>query len=242
MSYLFTKRISTTKKRRRNREKSLATKLAILFQPRSKQTRKLMKRTKSHEMSLHSSRGERKYLNGAERSRFASAIGDLPNRDRLFALTLAYAGGRISEVLGLAPEAFDPEEGFVAIKTLKRRQQIVVRQVPLPPWLVSELDREFDIRSSQRDPYRRTRRLWAWSRVTGWRRIKNIMAVADIHGMAACPKALRHTFGVTSFQAKLPPHLVQRWLGHASIRTTAIYGDVIGPEEREFAERIWSSW
>jgi len=35
-------------------------------------------------------------------------------------------------------------------------------------------------------------------------------------------------------------HLVQRWLGHASLRTTSIYGDVMGPEERAFAERMWS--
>jgi integrase len=39
--------------------------------------------------------------------------------------------------------------------------------------------------------------------------------------------------------ARLPPHLVQRWLGHASLRTTSIYGDVIGPEERAFAARMW---
>jgi len=32
---------------------------------------------------------------------------------------------------------------------------------------------------------------------------------------------------------------VQRWLGHASLRTTAIYGDVTGPDERVFGERMW---
>jgi integrase/recombinase XerD len=37
----------------------------------------------------------------------------------------------------------------------------------------------------------------------------------------------------------VPPHLVQRWLGHASLKTTAIYGDVVGPEERAFAARMW---
>jgi integrase/recombinase XerD len=52
------------------------------------------------------------------------------------------------------------------------------------------------------------------------------------------PKGLRHAFG-RAFQASVPPHLVQRWLGHASLRTTSIYGDVIGPEERAFAARMW---
>jgi site-specific recombinase XerD len=52
------------------------------------------------------------------------------------------------------------------------------------------------------------------------------------------PKGLRHGFGVNTVQSYVPPHLVQRWLGHASLRTTAIYADVIGPDERGFAERM----
>jgi hypothetical protein len=28
--------------------------------------------------------------------------------------------------------------------------------------------------------------------------------------------------------------------GHASLRTTSIYGDVIGPDERAFAARMWT--
>jgi hypothetical protein len=52
---------------------------------------------------------------------------------------------------------------------------------------------------------------------------------------------LRHGFGVKAFQSNVPPHLVQRWLGHASLKTTAIYGDVIGPEERAFAARMWKT-
>ena len=37
----------------------------------------------------------------------------------------------------------------------------------------------------------------------------------------------------------VPQNLVQRWLGHASATTTAIYLDAVGIEEREFAERMW---
>jgi integrase/recombinase XerD len=65
------------------------------------------------------------------------------------------------------------------------------------------------------------------------------MMAAGIAGMPATPKGLRHGFGVNAFQSNVPPHLVQRWLGHAALRTTAIYGDVIGPEERIFAMRMW---
>jgi site-specific recombinase XerD len=55
------------------------------------------------------------------------------------------------------------------------------------------------------------------------------------------PKGLRHGFDVNAFQSNVPPHLVQRWLGHVSLRTTAKYCDVIGPDEREFAARMWST-
>ncbi len=37
----------------------------------------------------------------------------------------------------------------------------------------------------------------------------------------------------------VPLDLVQRWLGHANIATTAIYTRVLGPEEREIAARMW---
>jgi len=100
----------------------------------------------------------------------------------------------------------------------------------------------FDLRARQSDPLLARRRLWVWSRTTAWRRIKAIMTAAGVCGTSAMPKGLRHTFGVAAFQANVPPHIVQRWLGHASLRTTAIYGDVSGDEERAFAARLWRRW
>jgi site-specific recombinase XerD len=113
--------------------------------------------------------------------------------------------------------------------------------VPLPPDSVGELEREFNLSAAQRDPEVANRRIWRFSRTTAWRYVKRIMAEAGITGMPAMPKGLRHGFGVKAFQCNVPPHLVQRWLGHASIATTAIYGDVIGPEERAFAARMWTT-
>jgi integrase/recombinase XerD len=116
-----------------------------------------------------------------------------------------------------------------------------VRQVLLPPEILGELKRIFYLRRRQRDRDLMTTPLWSWSRTTAWRRVKEIMASAGITGAAAMPKGLRHSFGVKAFQSGVPPHLVQRWLGHASLETTAIYGDVIGAEERGFARRMWQS-
>lgn len=103
----------------------------------------------------------------------------------------------------------------------------------------SQLNQFFRLRFRQRDPELASARLWTWSRTTAWRRVKEVMAVAGVIGAPAMPKGLRPGFGVNAFQASVPPHLVQRWLGHASLKTTSIYGDVMGPEERAFAERMW---
>jgi integrase len=151
---------------------------------------------------------------------------------------LMWSGGRISETLALTPAAIDLDSGVAILQTLKRRRTGVIREVPLPTALLCDLDRVFGIRRKQRDPKLASKRLWSWSRTTGWRRTKEVMAAAHLHSSSAMPKALRHTFGVTAFEA-VPPHMVQRWMGHASLRTTAIYGDVSGPEERALAERMW---
>ncbi|MBR0967872.1 site-specific integrase [Bradyrhizobium diazoefficiens] len=189
--------------------------------------------------SLFGPSGNRKYLNAAERRRFFTAAEELPPADRLLCLVLAFSGARISEVLALTPAAIDIESGVAGIHTLKRRKRGVVRQVPLPRGLLGELDRFFSLAEMQRDPDLSGMRLWTCSRTTAWRRVKAVMAAAKIAGTPAMPKGLRHGFGVNAFQSNIPPHLVQRWLGHASLRTTAIYADVIGIEERAFAERMW---
>jgi integrase len=190
-------------------------------------------------MSLYGSSGARKYLNAAERRRFIGAAQRAPPDVRLFCLVLNWSGGRISEVLALTPAAIDIESGVASIHTLKRRKSGIVRQVPLPGELLCALDRTFKLRRRQADPDLARNRLWRWSRTTAWRRVKEIMAAAGITGTPAMPKGLRHGFGVNAFQSSVPPHLVQRWLGHASLRTTSIYGDVMGSEERAFAARMW---
>jgi integrase/recombinase XerD len=190
-------------------------------------------------MTLHERSGARKYLNKQERVRFLKVVEELPEEVRLFCLLLIWGGSRISETLAVAPAAIDVENGLVSFETLKRRRRGLVRQVPLPPALIRDLDRVFQVRAAQCQPELATRRLWAWSRTIAWRRVKRAMKLAGISGPQATAKGLRHSFGVAAFQAKVPPHLVQRWLGHASLRTTAIYGDVSGEEERAFAAQMW---
>ena len=65
------------------------------------------------------------------------------------------------------------------------------------------------------------------------------MGAADIRSLPATPKGLRHGFGVHAVMCGIPLNLIQKWLGHADIATTAIYTNVLGPEERAVAARMW---
>jgi integrase len=165
-------------------------------------------------LTLFGQSGSRKYLNAAERRRFLESAQQLPTSERLFCQVLACSGARISEVLALTPASIDIESGVASITTLKRRRRGIVRQVPLPWDVLIELDREFDLRSVQHDAELANERIWRFSRTTAWRRMKEVMAAAGISGTPAMPKGLRHGFGVNAFQSNVPPHLVQRWLGH----------------------------
>lgn len=221
---------------------SLATLLAIVLRGPLSKTRTIGKSDGlSGAMTLHTAAGARKYLNVAERQRFAAAAKTMPPEHRLFCLLLMWSGCRISEALAVTPMAIDREAGTIAFITLKRRRAAIVRQVPVPAALIDNMNTVFDLNARELDPDLRSARLWRWSRSTAWRCVKAVMRRAALSGSAAMPKGLRHTFGVAAFQA-VPPHIVQRWLGHASLRTTGIYGDVSGREEHQFAKRIWDSW
>jgi integrase/recombinase XerD len=191
-------------------------------------------------LSLYATDGARKYLNRDERQRVLAAIEFLEPDQALFALTLAWTGARVSEVLALTPASFQIEHGIVAVHTLKRRRHSV-REVPIPPQLIHALDRHFRIAARQRDPLRADHRLWPWHRATAWRIIKRVMNRSQITGRQACPRGLRHAFGVGTLQSGVPLNLLQRWLGHARITTTAIYADACGPEEIALAGKFWKS-
>jgi integrase/recombinase XerD len=44
---------------------------------------------------------------------------------------------------------------------------------------------------------------------------------------------------VAAVSAGVPLNLVQKWLGHAQLTTTAIYADAVGEEEQNIAARMW---
>jgi integrase len=193
-----------------------------------------MPRNPTQTASLYTRAGRRKYLTHAERQRFLDAAQRCPRFEvRMLCLTLAYTGCRISEALELTRPALEAEAGFIAFRTLKRRlHTVIIREVPVPQYLLADLIRMHgNVLPS---------RLWPYSRSQAWRLVKAVMREAGIaDGPHASPKGLRHGFGVHAIRSGVPLHLVQRWLGHASMTTTAIYLQVIGDEERAIAKRMW---
>lgn len=192
-----------------------------------------------HTGSLYSVSGQRKYLTQDERARFIAAAERCPRANvRTLCLTLAWTGCRISEALALTASSIECEGGFIALRCLKKRSGlVVVREVPVPRSLLSEIDAVHRLDGLQRDA-----RLWPFSRCRAWQLVKAVMDEANVpHGLHATPKGLRHGFGLHAIRSGVPINLVQRWLGHARMETTAIYLQAMGSEERAIAERMWIS-
>ena len=188
------------------------------------------------DLQLVDARG-RKYLAADERRRFleAAARASRPT-DQTFALTLAHTGARVSEALAVCPGDVDLEAASIRIQTLKRRAEHW-REVPVPPEMLCALELVHALRSTPAKAAGKP--LWPWSRATAHRKIARTMADAGVEGPQACPKGLRHGFGIAAVAAGVPLPTIAAALGHANLQTTAIYTTAAGLEAREFLTRMW---
>ena len=169
-------------------------------------------------LSLYAADGRRKYLNAAERGRVLAATGTASAEARTFCLALAYLGCRISEAMALTAGDVQPAAGLVPIRTL-----LVVREVPAAPDLIKALQGWARPRPAAL--------LWPWGRTTAWVTVKMVMDAAEVRGLPASPKGLRHGFrGPRRNVRRTPqPHSAMAW--PRNIATTAIYTNVLGPEK-----------
>jgi integrase/recombinase XerD len=182
--------------------------------------------------SLFDAKGNRKYLTARERLAFVHAASKESAAISTFCLTMAFTGARISEVLALTATRIDAADEAIIFETLKQRKKRVFRAVPVPRTLIPLLT-AYGVGKPDR--------LWPWGRNNAWKVVKAVMREAGIAECLCKPKALRHAFAVEAGQKAIPLNIVQRWLGHARIETTAIYASAIGDEERNLARRAWSS-
>lgn len=182
--------------------------------------------------SLFDQNGNRKYLVARERIAFARAACAKGGEIGAFCLTLALTGARISEALALTMDRIDTANGAIVLKTLKQRNKTMYRAVPVPRRFLRLLETGHGISGE---------RIWPWCRTAAWKYVKRVMRDAKIAEGLCKPKALRHAFAVEAGQKGVPLNIVQRWLGHARLETTAIYAGALGDEERDLARRSWKS-
>lgn len=188
---------------------------------------------------LFTTDGKRKYLTATERQEFLREAAKGARELRTFCAVLVHTGCRISEALSLTPEHIDFSEGVIIFESLKKRKKGIFRAVPVPPPLIDALDLVHDIRKKKRSRAK-SAPIWDFSRVTAWRRVKEVMDSAGIvDGPWATAKGLRHGFGVEAVSKGIPLNMLQKWLGHAQLSTTAIYANAVGEEEKNIAARMW---
>ncbi|WBU58768.1 tyrosine-type recombinase/integrase [Paracoccus sediminicola] len=199
------------------------------------------------EMRLHDPAGHRLYLNAEERAAFLAAARRQPARNRTLCETLHFTGCRPSELVEITPARVDLSGGTIAIRSLKKRQnaagkvKLVYRSVPVPPDYLDTLNTAHGIREAQRSRKQAQVPIWPLSRVRVWQIVKKIMIEAGIpDAPQRSPKGLRHGFGINAAVNGIPLHMLQKWLGHAQLSTTAIYADATGKEEQDIAARMWA--
>ncbi|MCV6574511.1 MAG: site-specific integrase [Cohaesibacter sp.] len=197
------------------------------------------------EMRLYDENNNRLYINSEERERFIKAAEKADRHVRTLCLTLLYTGCRISEALELTAASVQLDARLISVRSLKKRSKHVIREVPIPPALVDALELVHGVRAVQRNAVR-AQEAYLWShrskplyRSTGYRWIKEVMAEAGIEGAQATAKGLRHGYGIQAIRKGIQLHMLQKWMGHASMTTTAIYANAIGKEELDLADQMW---
>jgi integrase len=194
-----------------------------------------MKPTMPAQMRLYNEQSQRLYINAEERVRFLAVAETRPPHVRAFCFTLFYTGCRLSEARELTFASIQPNARLISFRSLKKRGQHHIREIPVPKQLVdafTDLPRELGlpIWTSQGKVI---------SRVTAYRWIKSVMVEAEITGPQATAKGLRHGYGIHAVRSGVQLHMLQKWMGHANMVTTAIYANAIGSEELEIADRMW---
>ena len=93
-----------------------------------------------HSMTLYTKNGQRKYLNQIERLSFLAEAKNQPIEVKLFCELLFYTGARIAEIHNLTFQNVDLGNGTVIIESLKKRRRGVYREIPIPDFLLEDID------------------------------------------------------------------------------------------------------
>ncbi len=188
--------------------------------------------------------GERKYLNRAERQAFLEATKQQEAKKKYYCQLLYYTGCRLSEALEVSYDKINFEQGFVQIRTLKQKKHKGTsagnRFNELPDSYLNEIQGFYaTVRGRRPHAKASSESLWPISDRQARNYVTEVMAAAGITGKKASSRGLRHSMGVMLAIDKVPVNIIQKVLGHASIRNTMIYLDIIGDERRQMVSQTW---
>jgi site-specific recombinase XerD len=185
---------------------------------------------------LYDPDGKRKYLNNAEREAFYKASKKQPKEVKTLCRFLYWTGCRISEALELTADRVDIPNGEFVIKSLKKKDgKVHYRPIPVPQEFMNELTTVHNLQSHS------TARLWTWHRSHAWRLVKKTMQDAGIdiskpHGTC---KGMRHAYGLDKIKQGMDINTLCLLMGHADIKTTAIYCTPVGDDLRDIVKKTW---
>ena len=188
--------------------------------------------------------GERKYLNREERKAFFEATLLEEAHIKYYCQLLYYTGCRLSEALEVTPDRFDYAQKGVILRTLKQGNDqhgepiIRHRFNELPKTYLEEIQGIYGILRKQGGKTGQVP-LWSFSDRTARTYVKQIMEKAGITGRKATARGLRHSMGVILALNKVPANTIKNVLGHAAIKNTMIYLDIIEDERRELVSQVW---
>lgn len=183
--------------------------------------------------------GERLYLNQEERQAFLEHAKTKENHIKYFSLMLYYTGCRLNEGLNLMVGSIDFKNQAVILRTLKKKGRVHFRHIPLPDHFLNELAGAYNLRTRRKNQKNHQDKIWQFSDRTARRYVKSIMQEVGIAGKKACPKGLRHSFGVSAVENNIPITVIQDLMGHTYLKNTAIYTSVKDAEKRNLVGRLW---
>jgi len=202
-------------------------------------------------MQLFDQSGNRLYLTALERKAFLEPAKEEDPEIRAFCTLLHFTGCRPTEALELTSERVLLKDREIVLRTIKKRKydsngnikKPKYRHIPVPDSVIDELDLIFHLRKRAKNKSDNKKPLWDMSRTTAWRYIKKVMDRANVVGLQATGKGLRHGFGIAMLAGDrpMPLNILRDLMGHTETKTTEIYMQCVGKEKRKLVIQAWES-
>ncbi len=189
--------------------------------------------------------GERKYLDRDERRAFLQATLKQEPRKKYYCQLLYYTGCRLSEALSVTHSSFNFQRHYVTIRTLKqgtRNGKPVdrYRDNELPESYLYEIQGYYaTVRGRRPQKTVASEPLWSVTGRMARNYVAEVMGAAGITGRKATSRGLRHSMGVMLAMERVPVNVIQKVLGHTSVKNTMIYLDILDDERRQLISQVW---